>query len=234
MATQSIAKRISTGIATLIIGAFAVALTINYLTVLTQSQAAHQKQLIHQLTLLSNSLETPLWSFDENAIELIGDAYMANADVVSLKIFSTTDDAALFLRVKTVDDKIIYGQKEISHDTEIIGHIEIGLSGSAYTSMLSSLLTYSIIVTLLIVTSMFFFMHKLLRKYLEKPLEALESWTDQLAKGDYGGHPPEISADELTAVVNKFSNMAEKIHQRELSLQNSESRFRELANLLPG
>ena len=234
MAMQSIAKRISTGIATLIIGAFAVALTVNYLMALTQSQAAHQKQLTHQLTLLSNSLETPLWSFDDNAIELIGDAYMASADVVSLKIFSPTDDAAIFARVKTVDEKIIYGQKKISHEGEIIGHIEIGLSGSAYTSMLSRLLDYSIIVTLLIVTSMFIFMHKLLRKYLAKPLEALESWTDQLAKGDYGGPPPEISADELTAVVHKFSNMAEKIHQRELSLQNSESRFRELANLLPG
>ena len=118
MAKQSIAKKISTGIATLIIGAFAVALTVNYWTVLAQSRAAHQKQLTHQLTLLSNSLESPLWSFDENTVELIGEAYMANADVVSLKIFSPADDAPIFLREKSVDEKIIYGQKKISTDTD--------------------------------------------------------------------------------------------------------------------
>lgn len=231
---QSIAKKISTGIALLIVGAFAVALTVNYWTVLIQAQLAHQKQLTHQLTLLSNSLDAPLWSFDENTIVLIGDAYMASADVVSLKVFSLGTEEAIFQREKAIDEKTIYGQRQIAHDGEIIGHIEIGLSGSGYSAMLSRLLTYSVIVALLIVASLFIVMQKLIREYLIKPLRILEVWTEQLAKGNYDSPPLDIPARELTAVVQKFYNMAEVIQRRELSLQNSESRFRELANLLPG
>ena len=87
MPKRSLVQKITAGSTALIVCAFLVALVANYWHALAQAKIDHQRQLDRQLNLLSQSLEIPLWSLDDNSVNLIGDAYMTGSDAVSLKIF---------------------------------------------------------------------------------------------------------------------------------------------------
>ena len=228
MADKSLAKKITVGSTTLVVCAFTIALVANYWHALAQAEAAHKEELTHQLALLSQSLENPLWALDIDTVKLIGDAYMAGADAVSLKILSEHDKEALYNQERAAKAKVIYGQLEVFHNNEIIGHISLGLSGASHAAPLLRQLIYSIILGSFIVLSLALFMKRLFRKHLIKPLKTLGDWTDRVASGDYEETPPQIELEELSSLAKKFSNMSEKIQKRTLSLQVSERRFREL------
>jgi len=228
MEKKSLVQKITLGSILIIICAFSVVLIVNYLIALAQSNAAHKKQLERQLILLSQSMESPLWSLDDNAVNLIGDAYMTGTEVVSLQVFSKHREEAFFTKERVDNSKVIYGQKDVVHNGQVIGHVNIGLSGASYAASLSRLLVYSLFLAFVIVVSLSFLMKKLFREHLVKPLEGLGLWTEQVASGDYSGVPPQIELEELSSLANKFSDMSGKIQSREKSLQASERRFRGL------
>ena len=228
MASKSLVRKITAGSSLLILCAFAIALIANYLMALAQAEKAHQEQLERQLVLLSHSLESPLWSFDEITIKLIGDSYMAGSDVVSFEVFLLGSDQPLYRQEKPASAEIVYGHSAVLHNNELIGQIKIGLSTASYASNLSRLLYYSVFVASFILLSLFLLMKKLFRAYLIQPLDALGDWTDRVAAGNYSGASPTGDLQELRALQNKFNNMSERIQSRELSLQYSESRFRGL------
>ena len=218
MANKSLVNKITSGSIALIVSAFIFALTANYWHAMNQAETAHKKQLDQQLTLLSQSLENPLWSLDDNTITLIGEAYMAGVDAVSLEIFLQHNKEPIYNKEKTSSANTIYGKREITHRNQVIGHINLRLSGETHTAPLSRLLTFSIILGFFIVVSLAFIMKMLFRKHLMTPLDNLGAWTDRLAIGNYGEAPPLVELDELSSLADKFSNMAEKIQSREEEL----------------
>lgn len=228
MARKSLVKKITGGSALLIVCAFSVALVANYVNAYIQANAAHQKQLDRQLNLLSQSMESPLWSLDDNAVNLIGDAYMTGTEVISLQVFSQHNNEAFFSKAKEADSKVIYGEKDVVHNGEVIGHVSLGISNVSYAASLSRLLVYSLFLAFIILVSLSFLMKKLFRAHLAEPLESLGAWTESLASGDYTVAPPQIELEELSSLANKFSNMSEKIQHREKALQTSEKKFRGL------
>ena len=228
MPNRSLVQKITTGSTALIVCAFLVALVANYWHALAQAKIDHQRQLDRQLNLLSQSLEIPLWSLDDNSVNLIGDAYMTGSDAASLKIFSSHDKQILYSQEQEPSAKVIYGRKDIVHEGQIIGHVNVGLSGASYAASLTRLLVFSIVLGSFIVLSLALFMRILFKKHLEVPLESLGIWTDRVASGDYGGTPPTINLVELSSVAVKFSNMSQKIQDRERSLLTSERKFRGL------
>jgi signal transduction histidine kinase/HAMP domain-containing protein len=173
-------------------------------------------------------MESPLWSLDNNAVNLIGDAYMAGTEVVSLQVFSQDSEETFYNKESVANSKVIYGQKAVVHNGQVIGHVNIGLSGASYAASLSRLLVYSLFLITVIVVSLSLLMKKLFREHLVKPLESLGHWTESVASGDYAGTPPQIELEELSSLANKFSDMSDKIQSREKSLQASERRFRGL------
>jgi len=233
MKRRSITKNITIGSVALIIVTFCIALGTNYWIAVVQSEKAYKELMAQQLIQLTKSLENPLWSFDEKTIQLIGDAYMANVDVVSLKIFLENIDAPIYTHEKATSANIIYGQKDVYCQNERIGHLRIGITRASFSDSNFRLLTYSLFVASFMIFSMYFVMKILFKKYLSKPLMALEDWTDRVARGDYGRAPHEIPEQELTSVVHKFSEMSEQIRRRETLLQQSEQKFRDLTELLP-
>jgi nitrogen fixation/metabolism regulation signal transduction histidine kinase len=155
-------------------------------------------------------MESPLWSLDNNAINLIGDAYITGSEVVSLKVFSQHSEEALYSKEREIKAKVLYGQKGIVHNGKVIGHVSLGLSGASYEASLSRLLVYSLFLVFVIVVSLSLLMKKLFREHLVEPLEKLGEWTDRVASREYAGESPQIEVEELSSLASKFSNMSEK------------------------
>lgn len=228
MSEKSLVKKITSGSITLIVCAFVIALGANYWHARALTHAAYKKQLSEQLALLSQSLEGPLWSLDDDTVKLMGDAYMAGTDPVSLEIYAQHRAEALYSKEKSTKAKVIYGQQDVFHDDLVIGRIRIGLSGAAYSDALARLLVYSLLLGSFIILSLTLLMKELFRKHLKAPLESLEAWTDSVATGDFDIPSPTIKLKELSSLAQKFANMSDKIQRREHSLQASEKKFRGL------
>jgi len=225
---KSLVRKITVESIVLIFCAFILVLVANYWHAYTQAKSTHKQQLARQLTLLSESLEGPLWALDDHTITLIGDAYMAGADVVGLEIVSLHDGKILYHKQSPANSEVIHGRQDILHKGQVIGNAALGLSGAYYTATLSRLLAFSIILVIVIAASLTLMMRRLFKEHLVKPLESLGGWTERLAYGDYGGAPPAFELKEFYSLANKFSNMSEKIRSREESLLASERRFRRL------
>ena len=228
MAKASLEKKVTNGSIILIVLMFMIVLAANYLYARHQARIAHQQQLTQKLNLLCQSLQGPLWSYDNDTGLLIGDAFMAGTDVVGLKIYSQITDKPFYSRQKTTDADVIYGQQNIVHDSRKVGQIEIGISNASYANSLSQLSKFSVILAFFIVLSLTLVMKIWFRRHLVDPLGLIGNWTDRLASGDYNADPPQIELAELDSVVNKFSNMSNKIRQRKKNLLESERKFRRL------
>lgn len=228
MVTKSLVKKITGGSTALIVLAFLLALIVDNLYAFYRAQDTRNKQLEQQLSLLSQSLDSPLWALDDRTITLIGDAFMAGEGIASLKIIAQHSMQTVYNKQKNVGGDISYGEKPILHNGEVIGSVQIGLDNTFYNQPLASLLIYSFLLAAFIVFSLSMLMRRMIHKHLTEPLEKLEKWSDTLASGDYDATPPEIKLEELHSLVNKFFNMSQKIRDREQSLLASESKFRGL------
>ena len=228
MTDKSLVKKITKASYCLILGALLVAFCFNYWQAASQSKANHQKRLIQAISLLSKSLEDPIWSMDNSTIILIGDAFMANTDVAQLTVSSTDSDQPLFHRSYPDKLNVKFAEQNIMFNDLLIGHVKIGISSEAHKSSLRTLLVQSLILFSSLVFILALVIRYFLLKHLGSPLLKFGEWTDRVANGEYGETPPHVNLDELKTLAHKFVNMAEKVKSRELVLQNSERKFRGL------
>lgn len=231
MAHKSLVKTIIRGSTGLVVGAFLVAMVIECWHVYTISEKAHITRLEQELTLLSQSLENLLWALDDHAVELVGDAYMAGTDSVSLKVLSSHTTTPVYFRQKEARSRTTYGQQDIYHDGAVIGSIEIGLSGESYSRDLLHLMTYSVILAVFIVVSLSLLVRLMIIRQLANPLALLGEWTDRVASGEFDAEPPPIDLVELDSLATKFSNMSDKIQGREQELVAYRDQLQELVDL---
>jgi PAS domain S-box-containing protein len=233
-------ERIARAGLVLVVAALAVLVLANYWIASRQFQRGLETQLDQQLNQLATSLDNPLWSFDQQTVQLICEAFMAGADVASMEVMQKAGARmeTVFHNTKPETGEVISGTVPVLHEGQVIGHVSIGLSGQVQKAALKRLLFSGAGVALVILGSAFLFMKSLLTRHLTLPLRALGAWTEQVARGDYGPTgqqiADEITEEELRPIVAKFSEMSQQVAAREHSLRESEKKFRDLADLLPG
>jgi PAS domain S-box-containing protein len=228
MPNRSLVQTITFRSAALIFCAFVLTVAADFWDTYTQAEEAYNERLTQQLELLSQSLENPLWAFDEQTVSLIGDAYMSSEHFASLTITAQHSDAPIYQQKTPSEADILYGQKDITYQQKVIGQVRVGLSKTSHADNLFHHMRFSIILAAIIIVSLVIMIKGLLQRHLGNPLEILEEWSDNLASGKYGEPPPPIKLDELRSLAGKFENMSEQISRRELSLINSEKSYRAL------
>ena len=239
MATRSdpnLLRRLTSVGLGLTVAALSVLVLTNYWLTGVQARRVLENRLDQQLRQMASSLANPLWSYDQQTVRLMGDAFMAGTDAAGLEVVLLEVDGpeTVYSRAKPLEAAAIAGRWPISHRDQIIGEVRIALSRADAKATLRRLLVSSTAVALAIFASVFLFMKYLFRRQLVGPLQALGRWTEQVALGEYGEAPDEITAEELKPIVAKFSEMSSRIREREQSLRESEQKFRHLADLLPG
>lgn len=225
---KSIVKQINKAASLVVFSALFISLTSNYWYSSYQTQKTYEKQLSVRLRLLSSSLENPLWSLDYSTIALMGDAYMAGSDMASLTIYSLPEEIILYEQRTRTSSETIHGQRDIKHNDDVIGRVEIGLSSEAHDAAQVNHMQFSLLLAFFLLLPMVFIIRKIFREQIEIPLKVLGGWTDMLAQGDYRAESPSVSQLELDDFVIKFDNMSKVVQEREQFLQDSERRFRGL------
>jgi two-component system, cell cycle sensor histidine kinase and response regulator CckA len=182
--------------------------------------------LFHQLQLkadeyavnLSETLAVPIWDLDDEQIRRIGDGFVRN-DIVTTILIRDSDGNVYYEFNRGASETPISRVAPILHTGKPIGQVEFALSPDAYRQDLSWLRNTTILLLAVSLVVIIIATGIVLRVLMRKPLAILYQGMDQVARGDYDYEFDELHHDELADIARRFSKMAEKIREREQSLQ---------------
>lgn len=198
----------------------------------------HEHKIMEYLQFLSKNLSLPIWNYDLNWIQVIGDTFAQNEIISKVEIFDENRNV-LYHQSRSLQSVLVEKEKSVELNGSIIGYVRVGFSpgfGKTYRrELLFSLLI--LVMTLFVlagITGIF------LRKILKKPLNTLIKGMDQIAKGSYVFSDHLSDYVEFRKILTQFNQMAQSIRQREQELADmnqelsaSENRFRTLAESVP-
>ena len=178
---------------------------------------------------LSEVLAVALWDYDEEQIAKIGESF-AHTDLV-VKIHIKNSNGHTLFKIEKSDNvgNCIRRSGNVVYQKQIVGSIKVALSLHAYFKDLvifRNTIIYILIGSLIVI---FIATGLLLRIFMRKPLDMLRNGIDRVAQGDFSYGFDEIRHTELAEIAKRFNSMAAKIKIREKALQQSEQKYRLLA-----
>ncbi|MBR9805293.1 diguanylate cyclase, partial [bacterium] len=216
---QSITQRITLINILLVTAGILSAFIIDSWVLHKQTTRQAEKQLDEQIGIIANSLIAPLWSFNHEAIEVFGDAFTANEEVVKLEVYSTGVKEPVYTKRKQNSDDIVSKTADIRYKDEVIGQVKASIALTSYKSVFFNHLLFGTVTTFFVAALVIFGIRYFVKRVLNTPLHTLTSWTNDVAEGKFVGSPNEIHTTELLPVATKFQHMAERIHDREAELR---------------
>jgi PAS domain S-box-containing protein len=178
---------------------------------------------------LSEVLAVALWDYDEQQIAKIGESF-AHTDLV-VKIHIKNNNGHTLFKIEKKDNagNRIRRSANIVYQKQIVGSIEVALSLHAYLKDLVIFRNTIIYILIGSLSVIFIATGLLLRIFMRKPLDMLRNGIDRVAQGDFSYGFDEIHHTELAEIAKRFNSMAAKIKTREKALQQSEQKYRLLA-----
>jgi len=167
---------------------------------------------------LSETLAVPMWDFDDEQIQRIGEGYTRN-NIVTTLIIQDGDGTILYHYQLDTGTHQIRREQPIKHGGKPIGQIRLALSLDTYHSdqiWLRNIAIVVLVVCFVVITTA---TGILLRVLMRKPMALLYQGMDRVARGDYDYRFDEVHHEEMINIARRFSNMADRIRKREQSLQ---------------
>ncbi len=168
---------------------------------------------------LSAVLAVPIWDYDDEQIDRIGQGF-ADRDIVDEIRIADAEGTLLFHRWKPDRrGEQIRRSVPVTHQGQPIAKVTFSLSLDTYRKDLAWLRNILLAVLALSLVVISVTTGLLLRVFMRKPLTILQKGIDRVARGDYDYRFEEIHHAELTDIADRFREMAAEIRARETSLQ---------------
>lgn len=178
---------------------------------------------------LSEVMAVPLWDYDDQQIAIIGEGFAHTDLVVKIRIKNKNGDTLFKTEKRGAAGNRIRHSACVVYQKQIIGSVEVSLSLRAYLKDLvifRNTIIYILIGSLVVI---FITTGLLLRIFMRKPLDMLRKGIDRVGQGDFSYGFDEIRHAELAGIARRFNSMALEIQSREKALQQSERKYRLLA-----
>jgi two-component system cell cycle sensor histidine kinase/response regulator CckA len=174
---------------------------------------------------LSETLAVPMWDYDDEQIRRIGAGFARN-DLIADIVITDVNGEIHFQFHRDAGEHQIERVVHVDHIGQPIGQASFSLSLDAYRRDLNWLRNTSVFVLAVSLVVIIIGTGLLLRMLMRKPLDILRHGMDRVARGDDDYRFDEIRHVELADIALRFSKMADKIRQRERSLQKEVSERR--------
>jgi signal transduction histidine kinase len=168
---------------------------------------------------LRETLEVPLWDFDDDQIAKIGLAFSQNTVLQELRITDPRGQLLFQSPPEAPSRHPLLRRIEIEHNTIAVGNAELSFSMDGLQAELRWLHRTIVLVmggSLLVI---FGATGLLLRLLMRRPLEVLQQGIDRVAAGAYDHTFKEVRHVELAGIAQRFSEMAGRVESRETRLQ---------------
>lgn len=222
---RSISFRLTTSIILTVTCVSVISIFIGYMDAKKKARLELEKSVEKNITAISDILQVPLWTYDQETIEDIGALYAGNEDVVSLTIVDSLGKI-LFQTKKKEEDYPVVKTRSVVFEAKTAGTVEMGLSSRKYREAIrqllwSGIMTMVINLSVLIVITGFF-----LRLFLKNPLNILSDIVSAYAGGNYGNPGSQLPYIEFQEVVEVIRSMGQKILLQIGELKQAEQKFR--------
>ena len=167
---------------------------------------------------LADTLAVPLWDYDDEQVRRIGEGFARN-ELVATLVIRDADGSVLYRFHRDEGEKQIVRKLPIVHMGKSIGSARFSLSLDTYRKDLIWLRNASILILAVSLVVIVIATGIVLRVLMRQPLAILRQGMDRMARGDYDYQFDEVRHEELVGIARRFSTMAEKIREREDSLQ---------------
>ncbi len=191
-------------------------IAFNFRMLSKKFEQQNKQKAAEYLAYLKGSLELPLWNVDEEGVNKIARSFIKNDLVAKLKIVDS--DGNIWFEKRKDESELLKKSGAISHDSQIIGQVELGLTPHFYKETTHHLLLSSLITLLLVIAALVVVTTFLLRVFLKNPLDYLNDRIDRIADGDYEYSTRRYNQKEIETIISKFNDMAAKVESREKSL----------------
>jgi signal transduction histidine kinase len=195
---------------------------------------------------LSETLAVPLWDYDDEQIRRVGQGF-ARSELIAGLTIQDLNGQDHFSFSRETNEHSVARMVPIDYFGEPIGQASFTLSLDSYRRDLIWLRNTAIKVSAVSLAVIIIGTVLLLRLLMRKPLDILRRGMDRVARGDHDYRFDEIRHNELADIARQFRKMAEKIRQREQSLQKevaerrraedrireSDARTRAILNAIP-
>jgi len=208
----------------------AVVVMLNYRIMSEKARVELETTADEYLAYLVSSLELPIWSIDHAAVLSIAESYGKNEQVAKLKISVTFNNATIYNLNKGESKDLVIRKGFIRHEGQIIGEVTLGLTPQFYRRSIQQLLVTSVMTTILISIALTGLTLLFFRLFLKRPFDNLIQGIEEISEGNYDHRFSQVRHGEIQSIIHKFVSMADRIKNREKSLQESESRFRSLVD----
>ncbi|MDP6526377.1 MAG: ATP-binding protein [Kiritimatiellia bacterium] len=166
----------------------------------------------------SDALEPHLWNIDEAAIrKLITDAPVPN-ELSMIRVLTEHGDPVFERKFGDTAD-LVMDSRDVYHEGELIGSIEVGLNKDYLNATRLTIAQYSfatVVVTIAVVVALSIM---LLRLRLARPLRDLATSMQNIAQGDYGKRLPASRFAEINWINDEVNTMARQIADRRRQLR---------------
>ncbi|THB80894.1 MAG: PAS domain S-box protein, partial [Desulfobacteraceae bacterium] len=173
-----------------------------------------KKELISNLT---ETLELPLWNYDTQSVQRLGQIMMTT-DIVALLIIKDTKDRVLF----SGRDAAPFNDRSVSFDIFYrdvhVGSFDIGLTDKTYRSAKQRLIMISLSTLGALILCIFMVVVVSVRWFMKRPLMDFSQSIDSLANGEYRTDLKAEQYAELEELTQHFNRMSSKIQSREKDL----------------
>ncbi|MBU1168418.1 MAG: response regulator [Proteobacteria bacterium] len=222
---QSISFWLTTSLILAVTLVSVISIGTNYLDVKHKSQINLMKSLDRNITALADILKVPLWTYDQETIEDIGNLYAGNEDIVTLTIIDSLGKT-LFHISKKDNEKQVLRTSQVVFGEKVAGSVQIALSSRKYRESIRQLLWSGIITMVINLSVLILITGFLLRLFLAKPLSMLSEIVNSYASGDYESSRAQLPYIEFQPAVAVIRSMGSKITGQIEELKQAEKKFR--------
>ncbi len=222
---RSISFRLTTSIILTVTCVSAISIFIGYKDAKDKASSELGKSVEKNITAIADILQVPLWTYDQETIEDIGNLYAGNEDVVALTIVDSLGKT-LFKTRKKEESSPVIKTRQVMFEGKIAGTVEMGLSSRKYREAIRQLLWSGIITMVINLSVLILITGFFLRLFLKNPLNILSDIVSSYAGGDYGNPGAQLPYIEFQPVVDVIRSMGRKIVIQIGELKQAEQKYR--------
>ncbi|WP_198013834.1 ATP-binding protein [Desulforegula conservatrix] len=223
---RSISLLLTTSIIFTVAFVSVISISIGYIEASRKAKADLERNLERNISSISEILQVPLWSYDQETIENTGNLYAASEDVVFLTITDSLGQEMFQMEKKR--DISVLDSRYIMFGSQVAGTVKMGLSSNKYKEAIRQLLWSGIITMVINLSVLIAITGFLLRMFLKNPLDILSNIVGSYASGKYESRDEHLPYIEFQPVVDVLRVMGSKILLQIGELREAEQKYRSI------
>ncbi len=224
---RSISSLLTFSLTVTVIIVASIIILYNYNNNTRNSKAELERRADEYIEVLAGSLKLPLWHFEKQTVINTGTAFALNDLVVYLSVKDANHREFLVIE-KDHEGEYIERSADIQFQGEYAGNVTIALSAESYKEINRRLLTSNLAIVLSVIAILIVITRLILRFFLSKPLDHLNTLAEAYASGNYNYPVDEKTYKELQKVTSTMKLLGEKITTQVKTIQATEARYRSI------